>query len=287
MHRFAIPSVLSAFVAISSIRRVSTVSISEEDGVLVLNKNNFADAINRYKNVLVEFYAPWCGHCQSLSPNYAKAASKLIELQSQVRLAKVDATVESELAEIFNVRGYPTLKFFQHDNIEASEYSGGREANDIINWVTRKGGSSDKTVSGAGAEPLHCVALSDPDVPERAALTLPEVRLLDTPADGSNRRPNGYDHRIFQTGDIKVYKRRWWMLGIFIAFSASNAFQWAQYAVVENVIVDYYQINPLWIEWTALSYAFNLTFLILPTAWILEKYVRFWSDAPGIFSNFF
>ncbi|BES98347.1 Major Facilitator Superfamily [Nesidiocoris tenuis] len=88
--------------------------------------------------------------------------------------------------------------------------------------------------------------------------------------------------------NIKVYKRRWWMLGIFIAFSASNAFQWAQYAVVENVIVDYYQINPLWIEWTALSYAFNLTFLILPTAWILEKYgmrnlalIASWLNAGG------
>lgn len=114
--------------------------ITRDKEVLVLTDANFNKAISDNKLILVEFYAPWCGHCKSLAPEYEKAAVILKEKNSEVLLAKIDATENKDMAEKFNIEGFPTLKFF--DNGKDSDYNGGRTAEEIVSWLEKRLGPS-------------------------------------------------------------------------------------------------------------------------------------------------
>uniref|UniRef100_A0A7S3CQC5 Protein disulfide-isomerase n=1 Tax=Strombidium rassoulzadegani TaxID=1082188 RepID=A0A7S3CQC5_9SPIT len=109
-----------------------------DEGVLVLTDENFDEELAKHENLLVEFYAPWCGHCKKLAPEYAGAAEVLAKNDPPLSLAKVDATEQKKLAEKFGIQGFPTLFFFK--NGEKQEYTGGRTKDTIVNWVLKKSG---------------------------------------------------------------------------------------------------------------------------------------------------
>lgn len=118
-------------------------AIANDKGVLVLTDDNFDEAVAENTNLLVEFYAPWCGHCKKLTPEYEAAAAQLAEFD--VNLAKVDATEQKVLAKKFEIKGFPTLKFFKGGKDQ--EYGGGRTADTIVSWLKKKIGPAFVTVS--------------------------------------------------------------------------------------------------------------------------------------------
>ncbi|KAH9660828.1 protein disulfide isomerase-like 1-4 [Citrus sinensis] len=108
----------------------------DDKDVVVLKERNFSDVIENNKFVMVEFYAPWCGHCQALAPEYAAAATELKSANESVVLAKVDATEENELAHEYDVQGFPTIYFFVDGQHKA--YNGGRTKDAIVTWIKKK-----------------------------------------------------------------------------------------------------------------------------------------------------
>jgi len=119
----------------------------DESAVVVLGTDNFDETIEKNEFVFVEFYAPWCGHCKHLAPEYAQAAKTLKDEGSNVVVAKVDATQHEALGKKFDIKGYPTLKFFR--NQVPSDYDGGRTAQDIVAFIRRKSGPSSKPLASA------------------------------------------------------------------------------------------------------------------------------------------
>ncbi|EDW61531.1 choline/ethanolamine transporter flvcr2a [Drosophila virilis] len=69
----------------------------------------------------------------------------------------------------------------------------------------------------------------------------------------------------------KVYARRWAVLILFVFYSASNAMQWIQYTIINNIITRYYGISDKWVDWTSMIYMILYIPLIFPGSWFLDK----------------
>jgi protein disulfide-isomerase A6 len=105
-------------------------------GVITLTSDNFTKAVIESDQVwLVEFYAPWCGHCKALAPEWDKAARALKGL---VRLGAVDADAHGSLGSQYGVSGFPTIKAFLNDKKAPKDYDGGRKATDIIEYALKQ-----------------------------------------------------------------------------------------------------------------------------------------------------
>lgn len=113
---------------------------TQEGPVTVVVAKNYEDIVlDDTKDVLIEFYAPWCGHCKALAPKYEELAAMYAdgEFKDKVVIAKVDATLNDVPDEI---QGFPTIKLYAAGaKGEPVTYSGSRTVEDLIEFISENG----------------------------------------------------------------------------------------------------------------------------------------------------
>ncbi|KAI1104877.1 disulfide isomerase [Jackrogersella minutella] len=121
-----------------------TAAVAAKSAVLDLIPSNFDSVVLKSgKPTLVEFFAPWCGHCKNLAPVYEELA-QVFASNKDVQIAKVDADAEKDLGRKFGVQGFPTLKWFDGKSDKPVDYEGGRDLESLTKFVTEKTGAKAK-----------------------------------------------------------------------------------------------------------------------------------------------
>lgn len=118
-------------------------SVAASGDVVALTESDFDTKMADYEVSLVKFYAPWCGHCKRLAPDFEKAATKLKSSDPPVTLVDVDCDAEKDLCQKFSIGGYPTLKIFRKGSV-SSDYDGPRDAEGIVKFMRGQAGPSAK-----------------------------------------------------------------------------------------------------------------------------------------------
>jgi protein disulfide-isomerase A6 len=110
--------------------------------VVMLTKDNFASQVFSTEHVwVVEFFAPWCGHCKHFAPEYAKAAQSL---RGIVKVGAVNCDEQKEVCGAFSVQGFPTIKLFPSELTKTdkgytkvpADYNSARSAAALANAAT-------------------------------------------------------------------------------------------------------------------------------------------------------
>lgn len=145
--------ILAANMARLSYLLLSSLAIlgaSASSSVLDLIPSNFDKVVlESGKPALVEFFAPWCGHCKNLAPVYEELATKFAFAGDKVSIGKVDADEHKSLGKRFGVQGFPTIKWFDGKSDKPIDYTGGRDLESLSNWITEKTGLKTKKTKAA------------------------------------------------------------------------------------------------------------------------------------------
>ncbi|KAF9884593.1 hypothetical protein FE257_001415 [Aspergillus nanangensis] len=133
--------------------------VSASSAVIDLIPKNFDKVVLKSgKPALVEFFAPWCGHCKTLAPIYEQLGSAFAHAEDKVTVGKVDADENRDLGKRFGIQGFPTLKWFDGKSDEPEDYKGGRDLESLSAFITEKTGVKPR---GPKKEPSNVEMLTD------------------------------------------------------------------------------------------------------------------------------
>jgi len=105
--------------------------------VKTLVSSNFDEVVfDKTKDVLVEFYAPWCGHCKQLVPIYEQLGEKYKD-NPEILIAKVDATA-NELDHT-KINSFPTLKLYKKETNQVVDFNGERTLDGMSQFLDSRG----------------------------------------------------------------------------------------------------------------------------------------------------
>ncbi|KAL3865460.1 hypothetical protein ACJMK2_042848 [Sinanodonta woodiana] len=121
----------------------SFISLAFASDVLEYTDSDFASKAATHDLALIEFFAPWCGHCKKLAPEYERAATLLKSNDPPVPLIKVDCTANTETCGKYGVSGYPTIKVFRNGEV-SEDYNGPRDADGIVKYMRSRAGPTSK-----------------------------------------------------------------------------------------------------------------------------------------------
>ncbi|KAL4425917.1 hypothetical protein ABPG75_009933 [Micractinium tetrahymenae] len=124
-----------------------------DDVIAVSGQEHLDELIAKHPFLVAEFYAPWCGHCKQLEPEWAKAAAALKGHNPEVVLVKVDVSAEENegLKSKYSITGFPTIKIFRGDASQPSAYEGPHEEEGIVNYLKKQAGPAYKKLESGEA----------------------------------------------------------------------------------------------------------------------------------------
>lgn len=193
--------------------------LEEDEGIPVLTTENFDTFIGMYDLVFVKFYAPWCGHCKKMIPDYAQLASVMHE-EGGVPIVKVDATVETSIAGRYGISGYPSLKLFRRGSV--LDYKGERTYEPMYDWVKTKTGPISKELYTE--EEVNEFA-SNEDISLLYILQPGDDRALESFLSFANRNDDVIVAHTFNTDIAKKFELKFgFNLVMFRSFDDGNRF---------------------------------------------------------------
>ncbi|KAF9300308.1 protein disulfide-isomerase precursor [Mortierella antarctica] len=160
-----------ALVAMAASSFLVSVRAESEAAVVELNEKNFLDHTANKDLVMINFHTSWCNNCQSLEPEFEKAAKEVAE--ENIIMAKMNCETHEELCKDHAVSAYPTLKVYKQGKV--TEYTGSRKSDDLVSYMRKYVGPAVKEI-----KPEDLAAFSEsgrvvivgvlPQGPEREAL---------------------------------------------------------------------------------------------------------------------